>query len=61
MIGTTRNYLGKSSSLDQQGFYAINLSPQLTAGHQIVVVDGQGHSSSIITVVVKTGPTGPSN
>jgi hypothetical protein len=59
--GTARNYLGKSSSLDQQGFYAVGVSPVLIAGHQIVVVDAQGHSSGVITVVVKTGPAGPTN
>ena len=59
--GTSRNYLGQSSSVDQQGYYAVAVNPVLTNGQQIVVVDAQGRSSSVATVVVKTGPAGPSN
>lgn len=59
--GTSRNYLGKSTSVDQQGYYAIAVNPILATGQKIVVVDSQGRSSSIATVAVKTGPAGPSN
>jgi hypothetical protein len=61
VLGTNRNYLGKSSSMDQQGVYAIAVNPILTNGQQIVVVDSQGGSSNITTVVTKTGPAGPGN
>ena len=57
--GTGRNYLGKSSSVDQQGYYAVAVSPSLTNGQRIVVIDSQGRSSSPATVVIKTGPAGP--
>jgi hypothetical protein len=56
-----RNYLGKSSSVDQQGFYAIAVSPQLTNGQKIVVVDSQNRASAVVPVVVKSGPAGPGN
>lgn len=59
--GTSRNYLGKSNSVDQHGYYAIAVNPVLTNGQKIVVVDSQGRSSSIATVIKKTGPAGPSN
>jgi hypothetical protein len=61
VVGTSRNYLGKSNSVDQQGFYAVAVSPMLTDGQRIVVVDGLGRSSTVATVVVKTGPAGPGN
>jgi hypothetical protein len=60
VLGTSRNYIGKSSSLDQQGYFAVAVSPGLTAGEKIVVVDAQGHASAIATVIIKTGPAGPS-
>ena len=47
--------------MDQQGYYAVAVSPVLTNGQKIVVVDSQGRSSSIVTVVVKTGPAGGVN
>jgi hypothetical protein len=56
-----RNYLGKSSSVDQQGFYAIAVSPLLTNGQKIVVVDSQNRASAVVPVVVKSGPAGPGN
>ena len=61
VLGTSRNYLGKSSSVDQQGFYAIAVNPMLAKGQQIVVVDSQGRTSNITTVVTKSGPAGPGN
>ena len=61
VLGTNRNYLGKSSSVDQQGFYAVAVNPPLTNGQKIVVVDSQGRSSNVATVVTKTGPAGPGN
>ncbi len=59
--GNSRNYLGKSSSVDQQGYYAVAVNPLLTDGQKIVVVDSQGRSSSIATAVIKTGPAGPAD
>ena len=61
LAGTRRNYLGKSDSVDQHGFYAVAVNPPLTNGQRIVVVDSQGRSSGVATVVVKTGPAGPSD
>ena len=61
MVGTARNYLGKSISMDQQGFYAVAVNPVLTEGQKIVVVDFQGNVSPVATVLVKTGPAGPSD
>ena len=58
LSGTTRSYIGKSSSVDQQGFYAIAVSPVLTNGQKIVVVDSQGRSSGVATAVTKAGPGG---
>jgi cytochrome c peroxidase len=58
--GTSRNYLGKSNSVDEQGYYAIAVNPVLINGWRIVVVDSQGRSSNIATVITKSGPAGPS-
>jgi hypothetical protein len=54
-----RNYLGKSVSMDQQGYYAVAVSPLLTDGQKIIVIDALGHSSGTATVTVKIGPAGP--
>src|SRR5436305_832918 len=59
--GSSRNYLGRSNSIDQQGIYAIAVSPPLVNGQKIVVIDSQNRSSSIVTVILKTGPAGPAN
>lgn len=59
VAGTARNYLGKSSSVDQQGYYAVAVSPPLVNGQNLIVVDSQGRSSRVSLVIVKTGPAGP--
>jgi hypothetical protein len=61
MVGASRNFLGSSMSIDQQGYYAVAVNPVLVNGQQIIVVDSQGRSSAVVTVMAKSGPAVPSN
>ena len=55
----TRSYLGRSNSVDQQGFYAVAVDPPLSNGQKIIVVDAQNRSSDVAAVIAKSGPAGP--
>src|SRR5438309_2035739 len=45
-----RNYMGRSASMDQHGFYAVAVNPPVNDGQKIIVVDSQGRSSLVATV-----------
>ena len=61
VVGSTRNFLGRSSSIDQQGFYAIAVNPPLASGQKVIVADAQNRISATVSVTTKSGPAGPSN
>lgn len=45
-----RTALGSSKSMDDNGYFAVSVSPELIAGHKIIAVDKEGSTSPPVIV-----------
>lgn len=54
-----RTALGSGTSMDNDGNYAVSVSPELIEGHEIVAVDKEGRGSQPVTVAAPGAETRP--
>jgi hypothetical protein len=54
-----RTALGSGTSMDNDGNFAVSVSPELIEGHEIIAVDKEGRSSPPVVVTAPDSEAGP--